>query len=80
MLGYHFLEHIGWMDSFLNAAMLLSGEGPIAPLTTSAGKLFAGCYAIFCGIAIITTAAVILSPVVHRAIHRFHLQDDKPGS
>ncbi len=77
MAGYHYLEGLPWLDAFLNAAMIMSGMGPVATLQSSAGKLFAGCYALYCGIALITAAAVILSPVVHRLFHRFHLEEEK---
>jgi hypothetical protein len=76
MLGYHLTEHLLWLDSFVNAAMILSGMGPVAPMVTSAGKLFAGCYALFSGLAFITIVGVILAPFVHRIFHRFHLADD----
>jgi len=76
MAGYHFIGELSWIDAFLDAAMILSGMGPMSTLHTTAGKLFAGCYAIYCGIALITTAAVILSPVLHRGLHKFHLEDD----
>ena len=76
MLGYHFLGGLAWIDAFLDAAMILSGMGPISPLTSSAAKLFAGCYAIYCGIALIATTGVILAPVIHRSLHKFHLEWD----
>ena len=76
ILGYHFLGHLPWIDSFLDAAMILSGMGPVAPLTNDAIKLFAGCYAIYCGIALIATTGVILAPVIHRSLHKFHLEWD----
>ena len=75
ILGYHFIGGLAWLDAFLNAAMILSGMGPTSPITNSAGKLFAGCYAIYCGIALIGTTGVIFAPVVHRALHKFHLED-----
>ena len=75
MAGYHCFEGLGWLDSFLNAAMILGGMGPVAPLTTVGGRLFAGCYALFSGVAFLTTVGVLLSPVVHRALHKFHLED-----
>lgn len=75
MTGYHWLCGLAWLDSFLDAAMILSGMGPLSPLTTTAGKLFAGCYAIYCGIALIGTTGVIFAPVIHRALHRFHLEN-----
>jgi hypothetical protein len=79
MLGYHVTEHLSWLDSFVNAAMILSGMGPVAPMETSAGKLFAGCYALFSGLAFITIVGVILAPFVHRVFHRLHLTDDPDG-
>ena len=75
MLGYHVLEGLPWIDAFLNAAMILAGMGPVAELHGGAAKLFAGCYAIYCGIALIATTGVILAPVIHRALHKFHLED-----
>lgn len=74
MAGYHGLEGLSWMDSFLNAAMILSGMGPANALHTPSGKLFAGCYAIFSGVVFITMAAVLLAPMIHRFLHRFHLE------
>jgi hypothetical protein len=79
MLGYHATEHLSWIDSFVNAAMILSGMGPVTTMETSAGKLFAGCYALFSGLAFITIVGVILAPFVHRVFHRFHLADDPDG-
>lgn len=77
MVGYHTLGGLNWIDSFLDAAMILSGMGPVAPLQGNAMKLFAGCYAIYCGIALIGTTGVILAPVIHRGLHKFHLEWDK---
>lgn len=76
MAGYHFLEHLNWLDSFLNASMILSGMGPVATLQTDAGKLFAGCYALFSGLAVVTASGVIFAPVFHRFLHKFHLEDE----
>ena len=75
MIGYHALENLPWVDAFLNAAMILSGMGPVATLQTTAGKIFAGCYAIFSGIALISILGITFAPVVHRALHKFHLED-----
>ena len=75
MTGYHFLAGLTWIDAFLDAAMILAGLGPLSPVRGDAAKLFAGCYAIYCGIALIGTAGVILAPVIHRALHKFHLDD-----
>src|SRR5580704_14772861 len=79
MCGYHFLEKLGWVDAFVNAAMILSGMGPVATLQTDAGKIFAGCYALFSGIAFISIMAIIFAPVIHRFLHKFHLEDERRG-
>jgi len=76
MLGYHSLEGMPWIDAFANAAMILSGMGPLDPLRTDGGKLFAGLYAIYSGLAVILIAGVVFAPVVHRFLHRFHLEPD----
>jgi hypothetical protein len=75
MVGYHTLAGLSWVDSFLDASMILSGMGPLSPLHSTAAKIFAGCYALYSGIALLTTAGVILAPVIHRALHSFHLED-----
>ena len=72
--GYHFLEGMTWIDAFANAAMILSGMGPLEPLKTNAGKIFAGAYAIWSGLILIVAAGVILAPIVHRVLHRFHME------
>ncbi len=78
MLGYHFIAGLAWIDAFLDAAMILSGMGPLSPLHTNAAKLFAGCYAIYCGVALLATTGIILTPLIHRSLHKFHLEwDDK---
>jgi hypothetical protein len=73
--GYMLTEHLALIDAFLNAAMILSGMGPLHNPQSTAGKLFAGCYAIYCGIAVLGIAAVVLAPVIHRIFHRFHIGD-----
>jgi hypothetical protein len=78
MGGYHFFEGLRWIDAFANAAMILSGMGPLDPIKTNAGRLFAGFYAIFSGVAFLTTVGVLLAPVVHRFLHRFHLEHQPP--
>jgi hypothetical protein len=75
MIGYHAIAGLSWVDAFLNASMLLSGMGPVEPLKTSAAKIFAGSYAIYCGIVFIATVGLVLSPVVGHALRRFHLDD-----
>lgn len=74
--GYHWIGDLPWIDAFLDAAMILSGMGPLSQLHNDAAKLFAGCYAIYCGIALISTAGIMLAPVVHRYLHKFRLEDD----
>jgi hypothetical protein len=80
MAGYHFSENMGWVDAFVNAAMILSGMGPVATLQTDAGKIFAGCYALFSGLMFITVTGIVLAPVAHRALHKFHLESGKNNS
>jgi hypothetical protein len=77
MAGYRYFEGMPWIDAFANAAMILSGMGPLTPLETWGGKLFAGSYALYSGLAVIVAVSIILGPVVHRLFHRFHLQSDK---
>ena len=72
MFGYRELEGLSWLDAFLNTAMLLGGMGPVDLPKTSGGKLFAGLYALYAGLVFIATAALVLSPVIHRVLHRFH--------
>jgi len=76
MAGYHAFEKMPWIDAFVNAAMILSGMGPVATLQTDGGKTFAGCYALFSGIAFISIMAIIFAPVIHRFLHKFHLEDE----
>ena len=76
MLGYQYFEGMSTVDAFVNAAMILSGMGPVHSPQTLAGKLFAGLYAIYCGFAVLGIAAVIFAPVVHRTFHRFHIAED----
>jgi len=79
MLGYMFFEHLSWVDAFLNASMLLGGMGPVNPPQSTAGKLFAGSYALYAGLVFIVSAALIFTPILHRVMHRFHWDDeDKP--
>jgi hypothetical protein len=77
MLGYHTFETMPWIDAFANAAMILSGMGPLAPLATAKGKLFAGFYALFSGLLFVVVMGIVFAPVVHRFMHRFHLEEDK---
>lgn len=74
VVGYHLLGHLGWIDSLLNASMILGGMGPVDPLQSTAAKVFASCYALFSGLAFIGIAGVLLAPFAHRLLHRFHIQ------
>ncbi len=76
MCGYAFLEGMSWIDAFENAAMILSGMGPVEGMKTDAGKIFAGSYAIFSGIVVIAATGIMLAPVIHRVVHGFHVEDD----
>lgn len=75
ILGYHCIAHLSWVDSFLNASMILGGMGPVDPLPTDAAKIFAACYALFSGLAFVGIASVLLAPFVHRLLHRIHAED-----
>jgi hypothetical protein len=72
MAGYVWFEGLSWLDAFLNAAMLLGGMGPVDAPKTSAGKLFAGLYALYAGLVFLVSAALLFSPVMHRLLHKFH--------
>jgi hypothetical protein len=75
MAGYHTFEGLPWIDGFLNSAMLLGGMGPVDPLKTEAGKLFAGFYALYAGLVFITVASLLGAPLFHRLLHRFHWEE-----
>jgi len=82
IFGYHFCAGLSWLDALLNASMILTGMGPVNELRTTAGKLFASFYALFSGVVFITSVAVMLAPMVHRFLHKFHfelesLEDDQ---
>lgn len=73
MLGYHYLESLSWIDSLLNASMILGGMGPVNPLQTDAGKIFASFYSLYSGIILLASVGVLATPIFHRFMHRFHL-------
>jgi hypothetical protein len=75
VLLYHYVEHLPWPDAFLNAAMLLGGMGPVDPLRTTAGKWLAGIYALIAGLGVIVAAGVMLAPVMHHVLRRFHIDE-----
>ncbi|MDE1152669.1 MAG: hypothetical protein PW788_09045 [Micavibrio sp.] len=77
MIGYHYLESLNWIDSFLNASMILGGMGEVDTLKTECGKIFAGLYALFSGLWIVTSMGIILAPVFHRIIHSFHQEQKR---
>src|SRR5438309_10766694 len=71
MSGYVYFEHLSWLDAFVDASMLLGGMGPVHTPETTGGKLFAGFYALYCGLVFLVTVGVVLAPVLHRALPRF---------
>jgi hypothetical protein len=77
--GYHTFAGLAWIDAFLNAAMILTGMGPVDRMTTNGAKLFAAGYALFAGVAFVTTVAVLFAPIVHRFFHHLHLELDEGG-
>jgi hypothetical protein len=77
ILGYHEIAGLAWIDALLDASMILSGMGPVSPLTTAAGKIFASAYALFSGIVFVTIAAVVIAPLLHRMMHHFHIEARK---
>ena len=79
VLGYRVFAHLGWVDSILNASMILTGMGPVDRMTSTAAKLFASAYAIFSGVAFLSSVGVLLAPVFHRFLHHFHLDLDGAG-
>ncbi len=76
ILGYHYFADLGWIDSILNASMILTGMGPVDRLVTNGSKIFASFYALFSGVAFLTTIAVFLSPLLHRLLHVLHIEED----
>jgi hypothetical protein len=74
ILGYRYIAGLNWVDSILNASMILGGMGPVNPLDTDAAKLFASAYALFSGLVLIGATGILLTPIFHRVLHRFHLE------
>jgi len=77
ILGYHWLEGLSYVDAFVNAAMLMGGMGPVDTMHSDAAKLFAGCYALYCGLVLLVVTGILAAPVLHRLLHQFHLSDDE---
>lgn len=80
MAGYHWIAHLSWIDAFVNACMLLGGMGPVGDLTGNPAKIFAGIFALYSGLVFLAITALILTPVFHRVIHRFHWDASKHES
>jgi hypothetical protein len=79
-VGYRYLGGLDWIDALHNAAMILTGMGPVNPMTTTSGKLFAVFYCLYSGITFLSLVAIISAPIYHRFLHRFHLDSDDPPS
>ena len=77
MAGYEHFEQLSWRDAFLNAAMLMGGMGPVDAPRTDAGKVFAGLYALYAGLVFLLVAGIVLTPVVHRIMHKFHWESGR---
>ena len=77
MVGYVCFEGMSWTDAFANAAMILSGMGPLSPLQTPGGKIFAGAYALYSGLVLVVATGIVLAPLLHRMLHQFHVGEDE---
>jgi len=75
IVGYHYSANISWIDSLLNASMILSGMGPVNEITTFMGKLFSSFYAIFSGVMFVTNISIFFAPIIHRYLHKLHLEE-----
>ncbi len=73
-MGYHVLGHLAWVDAFENASMILGGMGPVDPIATTSGKIFASLYALYSGVVFLVVAGLLFAPMLHRLLHRFHLE------
>jgi hypothetical protein len=80
MAGYHWLEGLSWIDSLVNASMLLGGMGPVSGIQTNAGKIFASFYALYSGIVFLFVVGIMFAPLFHRFLHKFHLAEDAEDS
>jgi len=75
ILGYHFIARFTWVDSLLNAAMILAGMGPVGALNSDTAKIFASAYALFSGLVFIGATGILLTPIFHQVLRRFHLDE-----
>jgi hypothetical protein len=78
VVGYHAVAKLPWIDALLNASMILTGMGPVAPMTTTGSKVFASAYALFSGVVFLSSIGLVLAPLFHRILHKFHLDDSPP--
>ena len=78
--GYHWWGGLGWLDALVNASMILGGMGPVDTITRPAGKWFAAGYALYSGVALLTSVGIIFAPAVHRLLHAFHIEQGGDGS
>jgi hypothetical protein len=79
IVGYHVTVGLPWIDSLLNASMILGGMGPVDAIHTTSGKLFASFYALFAGVLFIAAASVLVAPLIHRLLHSLHVESDRAG-
>ena len=77
VIGYHVFAGFAWIDSLLNAAMLLGGMGPVGDIPTTSGKLFASAYSLYAGLVLITASGIMLAPVMHRVLHKLHVEEKR---
>lgn len=77
VLGYHLTESLSWLESLLNAAMILGGMGPVDAIHTTGGKLFASFYALYSGVAFLAVASILIAPLAHRLLHRLHFESSQ---
>ena len=75
-LGYHYFGNLKWVDSFYNACMILTGMGPVAEMQSTTAKMFSSVYALYSGIAFLSTIVIFFAPIVHRLMHIFHMEED----
>ena len=78
--GYHVFEKLPWLDALVNASMILGGMGPVDPIKTPAGKVFASFYALYSGVVFLIVVGVMMAPAIHRVLHRLHLDETRRGS
>jgi len=78
--GYHWWGGLGWLDALVNASMILGGMGPVDPITRPEGKWFAAAYALYSGVALLTSVGIVFAPAVHRLLHAFHIEEGEGGS